>query len=150
MEISIKQLSTSVVGDKFKLSSSQCKVKLCVIFQLQLPSHPTSDTNLWWFVLFCFFFFAILQNLTTMGKMGGKLQCGDSQKTEETPQQTGYSPPGGAGRVPVSWQSGCRMKLLFTRSLTTWPLSFQGCICTAWGQPKPESMQGEAEASPDI
>ena len=54
MEISIKQLSTSVVGDKFKLSSSQCKVKLCVIFQLQLPSHPTSDTNLWWFVLFCF------------------------------------------------------------------------------------------------
>lgn len=76
MEISIKQLSTSVAGDKFKLSSSQCKVKLCVIFQLQLPSHPTSDTNLWWV-----FVFAILQNLTTMGKMGGKLQGGDSQKT---------------------------------------------------------------------
>ena len=115
MEISIKQLSTSVVGDKFKLSSSQCKVKLCVIFQLQLPSHPTSDTNLWW-CFFFFFFFAILQNLTTMGKMGGKLQCGDSQKTEETPQQTGYSPPVGAGRVPVSWQSGCRIKVLLLKA----------------------------------
>ena len=105
MEISIKQLSTSVAGDKFKLSSSQCKVKLCVIFQLQLPSHPTSDTNLWW-VFVCLFVFAILQHLTTMGKMGGKLQGGDSQKTEETPQQTSYSPPVVAGRVSVSWQSG--------------------------------------------